>query len=158
MRPAERISLDCAHAKEDTFMQKILVAHDGSKASDKALKKSIELALHMRGSLTILTVVPELYLTELTDVDRNKISESLTREATDSMEKVRKSLSGKSIDVKTLVRQGDPAEKILETAQKMKVDLIVTGSHGRHGTKKFLIGSVSSKVVDYSKCPVLVVK
>jgi len=34
----------------------------------------------------------------------------------------------------------------------------VTGSHGRHGAKKFLLGSVSSKVVDYSKCSVLVVK
>ncbi len=139
-------------------MQKILVAHDGSKASDKALKKALELSLNLKGSLTILTVVPELYLTELTDGERSKIVESLTREATDSMEKIRKTLSGKSMDVKTLVRQGDPAEKILETAQKMKVDLIITGSHGRHGTKKFLIGSVSSKVVDYSKCPVLVVK
>ncbi|HSW65121.1 MAG TPA: universal stress protein [Dissulfurispiraceae bacterium] len=139
-------------------MQKILVAHDGSKASDKALKKAIELSISLKSSLTILTVVPELYLTELTDSDRSKIVESLTRESTDSMEKIRKMLSGKSMDVKTLVRQGDPAEKILETAQKMKVDLIVTGSHGRHGTKKFLIGSVSSKVVDYSKCPVLVVK
>ncbi len=139
-------------------MQKILVAHDGSKASDKALKKALELSLNLKGSLTILTVVPELYLTELTDGERSKIVESLTREATDSMEKIRKTLSGKSMDVKTLVRQGDPAEKILETAQKMKVDLIITGSHGRHGTKKFLMGSVSSKVVDYSKCPVLVVK
>jgi nucleotide-binding universal stress UspA family protein len=139
-------------------MQKILVAHDGSKSSDKALKKAIELTTNFNSSLTILAVVPELYLTELADVDRNRISDSLTRETNDSMEKIRKSLSGKSIDVKTVIRQGDPAEKILETAQKMKVDLIITGSHGRHGTKKFLLGSVSSKVVDYSKCPVLVVK
>ena len=139
-------------------MQKILVAHDGSKSSDKALKKAIELTTNFNSSLTILAVVPELYLTELGDADRNRITDSLTRETTDSMEKIRKALSGKSIDVKTVVRQGDPAEKILETAQKMKVDLIVTGSHGRHGTKKFLLGSVSGKIVDYSKCPVLVVK
>jgi nucleotide-binding universal stress UspA family protein len=46
----------------------------------------------------------------------------------------------------------------LETAQKMKVDLLVVGSHGRHGARKFLLGSVSSKVVDYATCPVLVVK
>ncbi|HSB51746.1 MAG TPA: universal stress protein, partial [Dissulfurispiraceae bacterium] len=89
---------------------------------------------------------------------RHRVLEALSRETTDAMERIRKSLSGKSMEVKTLIRQGDPAEKILETAQKMKVDLIVTGSHGRHGTKKFLLGSVSSKVVDYSKCPVLVVK
>jgi nucleotide-binding universal stress UspA family protein len=139
-------------------MQKILVAHDGSKSSDKALKKAVELAINFNASLTVLAVIPELYLTELSDVDRNRIFEALSRETTEAMEKIRKSLSGKSMEVKTLIRQGDPAEKILETAQKMKVDLIVTGSHGRHGTKKFLLGSVSSKIVDYSKCPVLVVK
>ncbi len=139
-------------------MQKILVAHDGSKSSDKALKKAVELSLSLNASLTVLSVVPELYLTELSDSDRSRIFEALSKETTDAMERIRKSLSGKSIEVKTLVRQGDPAEKILETAQKMKVDMVVTGSHGRHGTKKFLLGSVSSKIIDYSKCPVLVVK
>lgn len=139
-------------------MQKILVAHDGSKSSDKALKKAVELAVNFNASLTVLSVIPELYLTELSDVDRHKIFDVLSKETTEAMEKIRKSLSGKSLEVKTLVRQGDPAEKILETAQKMKADLIVTGSHGRHGTKKFLLGSVSSKIVDYSKSPVLVVK
>lgn len=139
-------------------MFKILVAHDGSKSSDKALKKTLEMTANMNASLTVLSVVPELYLTELSDTDRGKIMEALSRETAEAMERIRKTLSGKSLDVKTLIRQGDPAEKILETAQKMKVDLIVTGSHGRHGTKKFLLGSVSSKIVDYSKCPVLVVK
>lgn len=139
-------------------MEKILIAHDGSKSSDKALKKAVEIAINFNASLTVLSVIPELYLTELSDVDRNRIFNSLSKETTDAMEKIRKSLSGKSIDVKTLIRQGDPAEKILETAQKMKADLIVTGSHGKHGTKKFLLGSVSSKIVDYSKCPVMVVK
>ncbi|MBA4348973.1 MAG: universal stress protein [Thermodesulfovibrio sp.] len=139
-------------------MQKILVAHDGSKSSDKALKKAIELAANSTASITIVSVIPELYLTELSDLERNRILAALSKETADAMEKIRKSLSGKSLEVKTVIRQGDPAEKILETAQKMKVDIIITGSHGRHGTKKFLMGSVSSKVVDYSKCPVLVVK
>ncbi len=139
-------------------MQKILVAHDGSKSSDKALKRAVEFAVKFNASLTVLSVIPELYLTEIAEADKQKISNSLSKETTEAMEKIRKSLSGKSIEVKTLVRQGDPAEKILETAQKMKADVIVTGSHGRHGTKKFLMGSVSSKIVDYSKCPVFVVK
>ncbi len=139
-------------------MQKILVAHDGSKSSDKALKKAVELAVNSNASLTVLSVVPELYLTELSEEDRNKIAKTLEEETRQAMEKIRKSLSSKSIEVKTVIRQGDPAEKILETAQKMKVELIVTGSHGRHGAKKFLLGSVSSKVIEYSRCPVLVVK
>jgi nucleotide-binding universal stress UspA family protein len=139
-------------------MQKILVAHDGSKSSDKALKKAVELTINFNSSITVLSVVPELYLTQISEADRNRIATALSDEARETLEKIRKTLAGKSIDVKTVIRQGDPAEKILETAQKMKVDLIVTGSHGRHGAKKFLLGSVSSKLVDYSKCPVLVVK
>lgn len=139
-------------------MKRILVAHDGSKLSDKALKKAVELALAFGSSITVLSVIPELYLTELSDLDRQRIMTALTDETNAAMEKVRVSLSGKSIDAKTIIRQGPAAEKILETAQKMKVSLLVVGSHGRHGAKKFLMGSVSSKIVDYSTCPVLIVK
>lgn len=139
-------------------MKRILVAHDGSKLSDQALRKAVEIATKFNSSLTVLAVIPELYLTELSDIDRQKIMNALTEETKASMERIRISLTGKPFESKIIIRQGPPAEKILETAQKMKVDLIVTGSHGRHGARKFLLGSVSSKIVDYSGCPVLVVK
>lgn len=139
-------------------MKKILVTHDGSKASDKALKKAVEIGTKFESTIMVLSVIPELYLTELSDADRQRIADMLTEEIKVAMEKIRASLAGRSIDAKIILRQGDPAEKILETAKKMKVDLIVTGSHGRHGAKKFLLGSVSTRIVDYSSCPVLVVK
>lgn len=139
-------------------MKKILVAHDGSKLSDKALKRAVDISLALGSSLVVLSVIPELYLTELSDVDRERIMNALTEESRIAMERVRSSLSGKQVDVKTIVRQGPAAEKILETANKMKPDLLVVGSHGRHGARKFLLGSVSSKVVEYATCPVLVVK
>ena len=139
-------------------MQKILVAHDGSKSSDKALKKAVELTAVFKGPLTVLSVIPELYLTELQTTDRNRISESISEQIKNVMEKIEKSMAGKATEVRTLVRKGDPAEIIIETAQKMGVDLIVTGSHGKHGAKKFHLGSVSAKVVKYARCPVLVVK
>lgn len=139
-------------------MKNILVAHDGSKLSDKALKKAIEMAQALGSTITVLSVVPELYLTELSDHDRQRIVTALNDEIKIAMEKIRITLAGKSIEAKTILRQGDPAEKILETAKKMKVDLIITGSHGRHGARKFLMGSISSRIVDYSTCPVLVVK
>lgn len=139
-------------------MQKILMAHDGSKPSDKALKKAIEMAVVFNASLTVLSIVPELYMTELSDLDRQRVMNAMTEETKASMERIRAALAGKSIETKTIVRQGVPAEKIIETAQKMKTDLIVVGSHGRHGARKFLLGSVSSRVVDYATCPVLVVK
>jgi len=139
-------------------MQKILVAHDGSKSSDKALKKAVELTAVFKGPLTVLSVIPELYLTELQTTDRNRISESISEQIKNVMEKIEKSLAGKVTEVRTVVRKGDPAEIILETAQKMGADLIVTGSHGKHGAKKFHLGSVSAKIVKYARCPVMVVK
>ncbi len=138
-------------------MKRILVAHDGSKSSDKALKKALAIAESFNGAVTVLSVVPELYLTELMEMDRVRIVDSLTDETKRMMEKI-KSRPMKIKSLKTLIKQGDPAEEILATAEKMKADVIVTGSHGRHGAQKFLLGSVSSKVVDHAECDVLVVK
>ncbi len=138
-------------------MKRILVAHDGSKSSDKALKKALAIAENFNGAVTVLSVIPELYLTELMEMDRVRIVESLTDETRRMMEKI-KARPMKIKSLKTLIKQGNPAEEILATAEKIKADVIVTGSHGRHGAQKFLLGSVSSKVVDHAECDVLVVK
>ena len=138
-------------------MKKILVAHDGSKSSETALKKALEVAEKFGSSVTVISVVPELYLTELMEMDRVRILDTLTEEAKKIMNRIRtKTVSSRP--VKTIITQGNPAEEILAAAKKIKADLIVSGSHGRHGAQKFLLGSVSSKIVDHSPCAVLVVK
>lgn len=138
-------------------MKKILIAHDGSKSSEKALKKAFEVAEKFGSSVTVISVVPELYLTELMEMDRVRILETLTEEAKKTMDQIRTKTAGfKSL--RTIIKQGNPAEEILETAKKIKADLIVTGSHGRHGAQKFLLGSVSSKIIDHATCAVLVIK
>ncbi|MDH4232950.1 MAG: universal stress protein [Nitrospirota bacterium] len=138
-------------------MKKILIAHDGSKSSEKALKKAFEIAEKFGSSVTVISVVPELYLTELMEVDRIRILETLTDEAKKTMDRIKAKTSGFKT-VRTIIKQGNPAEEVLETAKKIKADLIVTGSHGRHGAQRFLLGSVSSKIVDHALCAVLVVK
>ncbi|SPQ01340.1 Universal stress protein [Candidatus Sulfobium mesophilum] len=138
-------------------MKKILMAHDGSKSSEKALKKALQVAETFGSSLTVLSVIPELYLTELMALDRARILDTMTKETRGMMEKIKaKSKHLKSL--KTVIRQGDPADEILKTAEKIKADVIITGSHGRHGAQRFLLGSVSSKIVDHAECDVLVVK
>ena len=49
-------------------------------------------------------------------------------------------------------------EGIIETAEKLKIDLIVMGSHGRKGFQKFLLGSFAQDVLKGTKLPVLIVK
>jgi nucleotide-binding universal stress UspA family protein len=59
--------------------------------------------------------------------------------------------------LETRVELGSPAEKILEVAEKEKIDLIIIGTHGRKGLEKALFGSVALKVVQFSRCPVLTI-
>jgi nucleotide-binding universal stress UspA family protein len=50
-----------------------------------------------------------------------------------------------------------PHEAIIKDSKEKGIDLIVLGSHGRTGLKKFFMGSVAQKVVGYARCPVMVV-
>jgi nucleotide-binding universal stress UspA family protein len=139
-------------------MKKILIAHDGSKASNKALRLATEMAVRFGSELYVLSVVPELYLTEISDIDKKAIEDALSTETNKLLQKVEKKLSAKNIPYRCIINQGEPAEEILNTAKSLRVNLIVTGSHGRRGPSRFLLGSVSSRIVEHAHCPVLVVK
>ena len=57
-----------------------------------------------------------------------------------------------------VVRLGKPADEVLKIAAKKKADLIVTGAKGLGAIARFLLGSVSTRVVQHSTCSVLVVR
>lgn len=57
-----------------------------------------------------------------------------------------------------IYKEGDPAKHIINTAKDEKYDLVVIGSHNKHGFQEFFLGSVSKKVVMHSPCSVLIVK
>ena len=59
--------------------------------------------------------------------------------------------------VEARVAQGSPADKIIETAKKEGVDLIIMGTHGRKGFERAIFGSVCDKVVRGASCPVLTI-
>lgn len=137
---------------------KILVAHDGSGHADKALNRAIALAQTLKSGLKVLTVVPDLCMMEISDDDCKKMYDIMSEESTKRLETLRNELSTKGIEMEIAVQFGNAAETILASCRDENVDVVVVGSHGRHGAKKFLLGSVSSKVVDHAPCDVLVVK
>jgi phosphoglycerate kinase len=57
-----------------------------------------------------------------------------------------------------MVVEGDPASEILKLADEMGVDLIAMGAHGRTGVLRVFVGSVSRKVLDHARCPVLIAR
>ena len=61
-------------------------------------------------------------------------------------------------DARLLVREGLPAETIIEVAEERGADLVVMGSHGRNLLQRLLLGSTAARVLERSRIPVTVVK
>ncbi len=136
----------------------ILVAHDGSAQADKALKKATDIAVMTKSSIVVLSVVPDLCMMELSDDDCKNMYKIMTEESEKKLAALKDDLSQKGVAMETSVLFGNAADIIISTCADKKIDLVVVGSHGRHGARKFLLGSVSSKVVEHAHCDVLVVK
>jgi nucleotide-binding universal stress UspA family protein len=140
----------------------IVVATDGSKYSTDAVAEAITIAKRDGSALTVIAAVPSELLTP-TDIDftmnqQRLIAEQEMNEAEKNAKEAKESAQKEGVDVKAFVLSGRPYDAIIQTAQEMKADLIVLGSHGRTGIEKFLMGSVAERVILLSSCPILVVK
>ena len=139
---------------------KILVAHDGSEKADKALDVAAGIAGKSGGTLIIVNVVPDLCLSseEIGAEGCALVSRSLSDEAGGAMRKVTARLAEQGIPAELVIKDGRPADGILDAADEVGADLIVIGSTGKHGALRMLMGSVSSRVAEYSTRSVLIVK
>lgn len=151
-----------AHSSRDVLVvpkdaalgwKNILLPTDGSRYSDISSKKALELATSYGSNLlavSIVDVTDEFY-TEAPDA-----VEELIRKAKRFVEDIKKRANG--LGISTLVQEGETYEVITDLAREFMSNVIVMGSHGRTGVKRFLIGNVTEKVIGYAPCPVLIVK
>jgi nucleotide-binding universal stress UspA family protein len=87
-----------------------------------------------------------------------RVKEKVEKEARDILKKVEEKAKEKHISCETILHVGhQPHEFIIKEAKEKNIDLIVMGTHGRTGLKKFVMGSVAQKVIGYTPCPVMVV-
>jgi nucleotide-binding universal stress UspA family protein len=59
--------------------------------------------------------------------------------------------------IETIIKEGDYAENILQTAKEIKADIIVIGTHSRKGLDKVLLGSVAENVLHHTKIPLFII-
>ncbi len=137
----------------------ILVAYDGSDNSKRALNVAIELASKYSAKLDVVEVVDSTIFAGagIAPVPAEVI-ESVYNKAKGDVEEAKKQAASKGVNAEGVVLEGEPAGAILDYATKNKVDLIVTGSRGLSTFKRILLGSVSTRIVQEAKIPVLVVK
>jgi nucleotide-binding universal stress UspA family protein len=137
--------------------QSILLSFDGSELSKKALKRACELSKMDGSEITALYVIP--HYEEMIDFFATSgIKESLLHDAERILQNAREMASSQEVTIKTEVAEGNAAEKIVETAGRLKSDLIIRGPHGWSGVNKAIMGSVIENVIVNASCPVLVIK
>jgi nucleotide-binding universal stress UspA family protein len=135
----------------------ILLPFDGSEHSKKALSHASALSKDDGSEITALYVIPR-YEEMLGFMKTDSIKKSLYHEAERIIELAKQGVSHNGITLATAIEEGHAADKIVETANRMKNDLIVIGSYGWRGVNKALLGSTTERVIMNASCPILVVK
>jgi nucleotide-binding universal stress UspA family protein len=133
----------------------ILVPTDGSEASAGALDHAIELARTYDARLHVLYVVEPVYTA---DYDARTIADAMEAEGTETTTELAERAEAAGVEATGAVEFGTPHRKILECADERGVDLIVMATHGRTGLDRYLLGSVTEKVVRTAEIPVLTVR
>jgi nucleotide-binding universal stress UspA family protein len=137
----------------------ILVAIDGSKESEWALEKSIEIAKRNNAKLLLAHVIDTRSFMLIDSYDPD-IAERANKLAVDMLEKYQdQAMDAGVAHVQYEIEYGSPKVKIpKEIAKKHGIDLIVCGATGMNAVERFLIGSVSEHITRYSPCDVLIVR
>jgi nucleotide-binding universal stress UspA family protein len=144
----------------------VIVGVDDSRCSTHAVEWLGGFPLPADCEVRLVTVLP---LLDVWSRSRMTISPPLAEQITTLEDRERgqalqrlRSLAISLIDhgkhAVTEIRSGDPALALLQAAEEEGADLIVVGSHGQSAIERFLLGSVSEKVLRHAQCSVLIVK
>lgn len=140
------------------MISSILVPLDGSTHAERALTYALDLAKKYEAKVTLVHVVARLiYAFAETYGDLAALSsKEMEEEGHRILNRAAEVVKSQQVQASTRVLHGNPAEEIIKESEN--VDLIVIGCRGLTGVKAFLLGSVSSRVSRYARCPVLIVK
>lgn len=138
-------------------IKKVLVATDGSEYTKEAVSTGLHLAKILGAEVTALYVIDQTSFVSF-PIDSSIVSvySLLENEGKRAVEDVKTEGEGIGVKVSTIVAEGSPTRKIVETAAEF--DLVVIGTLGRSALSKLFMGSVAERVTRYAPCPVLVVR
>jgi nucleotide-binding universal stress UspA family protein len=150
-------------------MTKVLIALDYNPTAQKVAEVGFSLAKSMNAEVVLLHVItdpvfytsmeysPIMGFSGYLDVSPLQITsiQGLKDASMEYLNKSKEHLGDKNIQ--TIVKEGDFARSILETAKEIHADMIVVGSHSRKWLEKIIIGSVTEQVLRDTKIPLFIV-
>ncbi|WP_135827602.1 universal stress protein [Halorussus halobius] len=133
----------------------VVVATDGSESVTRAVTVALDLAQRFDAAVHALYVVDSGEVDSSPEELRDELRAALESQGEVALDAVRESADR---GVTTAIREGRPAAEITEYTREQDADLVATGTRGRHGENRFLIGSVAERVVRTCPVPVLTVR
>lgn len=141
------------------MFSKVLVPVDGSDNSYRALDASLLLSEKLGAKVTAIHVMEDIPVSYV-------VSEKLLRDIRDAykrenqliLSKCSEIATKKGLVIQTKLLQGNPGSIILDFCEKEKYDIIIMGSRGMGKFKELVLGSVSSRVLHHSSCPVMIIR
>lgn len=131
----------------------ILFPYDGSDGASAILEHAADIADWVDATVHVLFVADTTR--DSVTVVEGRTVDALAQQGETTVEEAADALTARGVDYDTDVVQGNPAPTIAEYAERYDYDLIVMPTHGREGLSRYIIGSVTEKVIRLSSIPVL---
>lgn len=145
------------------MFKKILVPLDGSELAERAVEPAITLAEQVNGEVIFVSVpvLKHMFIAEPAGYGVLLPEDSIREcqaEMVNYLGGIQNRWEHPNLTICTEVTYGDEASVILDTAVQQHVDLIVMSTHGRSGFSRWVMGSITEKVLRDAPCPVLVIR
>lgn len=140
-------------------IKKILIPVDGSDYSVRAAEYGITIAKLLGAQVMVVYVIDDVVLDQISKVSEREDNErELKQDGQRYINYILGLAEKENVKASSLLASGRPFEQIVHLAKGLGMELIVMGTYGHRGADRILIGSVAERVIEYSPCPVLVVK
>ena len=136
----------------------IVLGTDGSPGAEAAVQKVIELLGGSGATVDLVCANTGKSALERIGMTARQESVNLRGVATDVLARDERRLAEAGFSVEKHVREGDPANTIIDVASEMSADLIVVGARGNTGLRRFALGSVSGKLSHHAPKSLLIVR
>ena len=140
-------------------LQKILLPVEGKEDAEIAFKFLTAKPFRNPVEIQLIMVWPQPQVPwPITLGQSHLLEERAIQHAQEQLDGLTAKLAAMGYQATGHVGLGDPAYAIVEQQRAIKADMIMIGTHGRHGLSRFLLGSVSHTVLHQAACPILVLR
>jgi len=142
------------------LLQRVVCAVDGSETSLRAADTAIALAAASKAELVFVHVLDDELIRDVANVmedDGIEARQRLQRVAEELLRHVVELAAREEVAAQSRLATGDPPHAIDDAARELGADVIVVGKVGRRGVRKWLMGSVTRRLVESTRIPVLVI-